>query len=105
MTEKKLDWDKPLQTTDGHDAKVVSRDYWQGGEICFVVQVHSPATHMYNGDSYLKVVDPKTGVGMGINLRNKTRKVTKWYNLYADRPGFVYFDNEDNQIYCYQFEY
>lgn len=96
MTEKKLDWGKPfealLESGAVQDARLLSSDYRQGDITYRVVQVehgcrsavytyHENGTPRYNGDAPL--------------LRNKTRKVTKWYNLYAHRPGMLYMDYEE----------
>jgi hypothetical protein len=90
MTEKKLDWNKPIETTEGYPAKVISTDYKRAGITHRVVQIE-----FLHGDSGAHIYrdDGKTIYNTG-QLRNKARKVTKWYNLYADRPGYRYFDTE-----------
>ena len=102
MTEKKLDWDRRLECLkDGEvlGAKLVSSDY-KGcdGVVYRLVQVEKArhprppysAVYAYHEDGAPRYV------GEAPPLRNKVKKVTKWYNLYADRPGFVYFDNEES---------
>ena len=92
MTEKKLDWDKPIETVSGKPAKVVSRDFKSKGRgFDVVVQIEED----YESRLYFYLQDGRP-VYVGPLLRNKVKKVTKWYNLYADRPGFVYFDNEES---------
>lgn len=92
MIEKKLDWDKPIETVSGKPAKAVSRDFKSKGRG-FDVVVQFEEDYESRLGFYMQDGRP---VYAGPLLRNKVKKVTKWYNLYADRPGFVYFDNEES---------
>ena len=90
--EAMIDWGKPIETTEGYPAKVISRDYRRDNKVLYVVQVESPVSHLYSGDSYLKMVSPTTGVGMGINLRNRKTKREGWINIYStiEKAGCIY---------------
>jgi hypothetical protein len=91
MTEKKLDWDKPIETVSGKPAKVVSRDFKSKGRgFDVVVQIEED----YESRLYFYLQDGRPIYAAGPLLRNKPRKVTKWYNLYADRPGGGYWKAE-----------
>lgn len=97
MTEKKLDWDKPfeafLESGAVLNARLLSSDYKHDSLTYRVVQVergnhsavytyHENGTPRYNGEA------PP--------LRNKTRKVTRWLNLYNLAPGVKYFLDADD---------
>ena len=91
MTEKKLDWNKPLQTAEGFDAVLLTKEFMYGGKSVNCVMIDSVCgysrTFLYreNG-SPITITSPA--------IKNKTRKVTKWYNLYTDRPGGGYWKTE-----------
>jgi hypothetical protein len=90
-----LDWGKPLQTTDGRDAVLLTKEYQSGNGIRYVVMV----TGM-GGMSMLYNYHPD---GEPTNyhaptLRNKTRKVTKWYNLYRSGPGGIFYTTREDAI-------
>jgi len=97
MTKPNIDWDKPLQTAEGFDAVLLTKEFMYGGKSVYCVVIDSVCgysrTFLYreNGDP-ITITSP--------TIKNKTRKVTKWYNLYTDRPGFVYFDNEESARGC-----
>lgn len=95
---KPLDWDKKLEAFDPDSpgrlprpANVLCDNYrLKSGQTCKLVLVeneHESSTFLYH-HSGLPVL-PYSPV-----LRNKTKKVTKWYNLWADRPGMRYYDTE-----------
>jgi hypothetical protein len=92
MTEKKLDWDKPLQTMEGYDVVLLTKEFMYAGKSVYCVMIESVCgysrTFLYreNG-SPVTLSSP--------SIRNKTKKVVKWYNLYADKPGLVYMDSEE----------
>jgi len=87
-----LDWGKPLQTADGHDAKLVSDNYRTSEGLQRLVQIEFANRSMsYLYDKY------GNSLGYGnrdLTLRNKTRKVTKWYNLWTYGPGSQYHDDK-----------
>lgn len=95
MTKPNIDWDKPfeafLESGAVLNARLLSSDYKRDGLTFRVVQVE----HAYRSEvcTYYENGTPRYNAPL---LRNKVKKVTKWYNLYADRPGFVYFDNEES---------
>ena len=87
-----LDWDKPLQTMDGHDAKLVSdnyRTYYGPQRLVQVEFLNRSMSYFY--DKYGNAIG---SMGLDLKLRNKTRKVTKWYNLYRLVPGAEYYNSE-----------
>ena len=91
MTKKKLDWDRRLETLDGRDVVLLTRDYKSyDSPRCLVMFTSSTMStlHIYLPDG--SPVDEHCPP-----LRNKPRKVTKWYNLYAHRPGIMYMDYEE----------
>jgi hypothetical protein len=94
-----LDWGKPLQTADGRDAVLLTKEYQNGNGIRYLVMVTSLSgmSVLYN---YFPDGDPTAPHNP--TLRNKTRKVTKWYNLWSDRPGIRYHDTEaEAAVYGY----
>lgn len=88
---KQLDWDKPLQTKDGRDAVLLTKEYQSGNGIRYVVMVtgFGGMSMLYN---YFPDGDPASP--RNPTLRNKTRKVTKWYNLWDNGPGHCYYASE-----------
>lgn len=87
-----IDWDKPLQTMEGYDVALLTKEFMYAGEPVCCVMIESVCGYsrvfLYreNG-SPVTLSSP--------SIRNKTKKVTKWYNLYADKPGLMYMDNEE----------
>lgn len=71
---KPLDWDKPLQTMDGRDAVLLTKDFKVGSRFFHLVMIPDTLGHSHvhryhrDGDGYY------TGTPV---LRNKTKKVTK----------------------------
>jgi hypothetical protein len=85
-----LDWGKPLQTTDGRDAVLLTKEYQSGNGIRYVVMV--------TGESGMSMLHNYFPNGEHVayhtpTLRNKTRKVKKWYNLWTHNPGSQYYDD------------
>jgi hypothetical protein len=83
MTEKKLDWNKPIETTEGYPAKVISDDYVHIGARRRMVQINLP-----NGNSVANIYydDGKSLYGAE-RLRNKRVKHEAWQNIYRDHNG------------------
>ena len=91
-----LDWGKPLQTMDGQDAKLVSDNYrtFEGPKRLVQVEfLNCSASYLYDKYGIPVMVNP-LNLSSGLILRNKTRKVTKWYNLYKLVPGAEYYNSE-----------
>jgi hypothetical protein len=82
-----IDWDKPIETVSGKPAKVVSRDFKSKGRG-FDVVVQIEEDYESRLCFYLQGGRPVYADPL---LRNMTRKVTRWLNLYALAPGVVYF--------------
>lgn len=90
-----IDWNKPIETVSGKPAKVISRDYkpkhWAAHRAYDIVvqweEGYESKIGFYTPDGRPVYAYPL--------LRNKTKKVVKWYNLYADKPGLMYMDNEE----------
>ena len=93
-----IDWTKTLEVFDPcspgrlpRPAKVLCDNYrLKSGLTCRLVLVeyeHHTSTHLYHHNG--TTAQPFTP-----ELRNKTKKVTKWYNLWTDRPGHCYYDSE-----------
>jgi hypothetical protein len=84
-----LDWGKPLQTMDGQDAKLVSDNFRTHDGPQRLVQIEFLNRSM--SCTYDKYGNPQGCGNLGLTLRNKTRKVTKWYNLWVHNPGAQYY--------------
>ena len=94
-----IDWDKPIETVSGKPAKVISRDYkpkhypWAAHRAYdIVVQFEGEGESESRIGFYTPEGRPVYAYPL---LRNKTKKVTKWYNLYAEQPGVMYMDHEE----------
>ena len=89
-----LDWGKPLQTMDGQDAKLVSDNYRTLDGPQRLVQIEFLNRSMsYLYDKYGNTIN---SIGLDLKLRNKTRKVTKWYNLYRSGPGGIFHTTRED---------
>jgi hypothetical protein len=97
MGENRFDWDKPfeafLESGAVLNARLLSSDYKYSGLTLRVVQVergaNSSSVHTYHENGA-----PRYG-GDAPPLRNKTRKVEKWYNVYRSYPGSTYFSSRE----------
>jgi hypothetical protein len=85
MTEKKLDWNKPIETAEGYPAKVISDDYVHKGFFRRIVQIELPngnsMSHIYYDDGRLFYVEGR--------LRNRKTKHEAWQNLYRNYSGTI----------------
>ncbi len=91
---KQLDWSKPLQTMDGYDAVLLTKEYESGYGIRHVVMV----TNKVKSHVHFYCPDGAPTAQSNPTLRNKTRKVTKWYNLYRSGPGGVFYATREDAI-------
>lgn len=93
-----IDWTKTLEAFDPDSpgrlprpAKLLADNYrLKSGLTCRLVLVENEdhtSIHLYHHNG--TKAQPFTP-----ELRNKTKKVTKWYNLYDDGPCSIYFDTE-----------
>jgi hypothetical protein len=88
---KQLDWGKPLQTADGRDAVLLTKEFESGFGIRYVVMVASEDSSKL----YLYFPDGRPANQWFPPLRNKTRKVTKWYNVYTSGPGGLFYTTRE----------
>ena len=88
-----LDWDKPLQTADKREAVLLTKEYRAFSRALYLVMISDSVgnshLHRYYPDSTGAYYDTPP-------LRNKTRKVTKWYNLYRSGPGGVFYTTRED---------
>ena len=86
-----IDWDKPIETVDGHSAKVISRDYRHRDRgVCVLVQIEAErnsraATYTFAGSP----------IYLTPQLRNRKIKREGWVNVY---PTMV--EDEGRVITC-----
>lgn len=87
-----IDWDKPLQTIEGFDVVLLTKDFMYAGKPVYCVMIESVCgysrTFLYQKDgSPVTISSP--------SIRNKTKKVVKWINLYSKFPGSRYYDTPE----------
>jgi len=87
-----IDWDKPIETTEGFPARVISRDYLlSSGERQVIVQVEKrgeSSLHYYNAQGINRYINVK--------IRNRKTKREGWINIYRDnRHGAIWKNKED----------
>lgn len=74
-----IDWDKPIETTEGFPARVISRDYLlSSGERQVIVQVErmgESSLHYYNARG--------TNRYISVKIRNRKVKREGWVNVYS----------------------
>lgn len=97
-----IDWTKTLEVFDPDNpgrsprpAKLLVDNYrMKSGFVCRLVLVENEdhtTTYLYHRDgTFASLYCPE--------LRNKTKKVTKWYNLYTDGPGARYRESESEAV-------
>jgi hypothetical protein len=78
-----IDWDKPIETTEGFPARVISRDYLlSSGERQVIVQVErmgESSLHYYNAQGTNRYINVK--------IRNVKVKRKGWVNIYRSSRG------------------
>jgi hypothetical protein len=83
MTQS-FDWDKPIEDTSGHPAKVISKDFRIGWHTLHVVQIDMGSTGSFvryyypDGSEYRS----KSSIYPPHALRNKKEKREGWVNVY-----------------------
>ena len=74
-----IDWDKPIETTEGFPARVISRDYLlSSGERQVIVQVEKrfeSSLHYYNAQGTNRYINVK--------IRNRKTKREGWINIFG----------------------
>ena len=74
-----IDWDKPIETTEGLPARVISRDYLlPSGERQVIVQVEKrgeSSLHYYNAQGTNRYINVK--------IRNRKTKREGWINIFG----------------------
>lgn len=105
MSDKpEINWRLPLEVVwdgDGQryprTAKLLYEHYrLPDGKTCKLVlleDAYESRTALYHHDG-----TPVARAYPNWVLRNKMSKVTKWYNLYTNRPGHTYFDSEKEAL-------
>ena len=73
-----IDWGKPIETTEGYSARVISTDYRDGAMTLVVVQAE-----FENGSFILRFSQDGTRMYHGTAIRNVKVKREGWVNIYA----------------------
>jgi len=89
-----IDWDKPIETTEGLPARVISRDYLlSSGERQVIVQVEKrgeSSLHYYNAQGTNRYINVK--------IRNRKTKREGWVVIFPDRwAGMIWRSKEEAQ--------
>jgi hypothetical protein len=76
-----IDWDKPIETTEGLPARLLSNDYRVPGNTLMVVQIEHPSGSLArifheNGIPYLAYPG---------KIRNRKTKREGWINIFPDQ--------------------
>ena len=90
-----LDLTKPLQTTDGHKVKLISKNGWEEryplGFLIITDNGDDFSWFSYEGEEYSPDHFPS------YEIINKPTKVTKWMNVYRDEAWYetkLLYDDE-----------
>jgi len=89
-----IDWDKPIETTEGLPARLLSNDYRVPGNTLMVVQIEHPSGSLArifheNGIPYLAYPG---------KIRNRKTKHEGWVVIFPDRwAGMIWKSKEDAQ--------
>jgi hypothetical protein len=86
-----IDWDKPIETTEGFPARVISRDYLlSSGERQVIVQVEK------RGESSLHYYDVQgTNRYINVKIRNRKTKREGWINISRDQWVGLLHESEE----------
>jgi len=87
----KIDWDKPIETTEGLTARLLSSDYRVAGKTVMLVQIEHPdgsvaRTFHKNGSSYLYYEG---------KIRNRKTKREGWINIFPDQWVGLLHESEE----------
>ncbi len=87
-----IDWSKPIETVNGHPARMISTDYRLGSEILVTIQIE------YNNGSrtahYHQNGKPAVG---GPAIRNRKVKREGWINIYPNNhTGIIIYPTEED---------
>lgn len=86
-----IDWDKPIETTEGFPARVISRDYLlSSGERQVIVQVEKrgeSSLHYYNAQGTNRYINVK--------IRNRKTKREGWINIFPDQWVGCSYESEE----------
>lgn len=86
-----IDWDKPIETTEGFPARVISRDYLlSSGERQVIVQVEKRGEsnlHYYNAQGTNRYINVK--------IRNRKNKREGWINIFRDQWVGLLHESEE----------
>lgn len=82
-----IDWTKPIETVEGHPARVLSTDHRYCGETLVVIQIEHPGFSCVG--YYHQNGEPEFG---SVNIRNRKTKREGWVNVYraCNSLGLIY---------------
>ena len=82
-----IDWDKPIETMEGHPARVISTDHRYSGENLAVIQIEHPGFSCVG--YYHQNGEPTFG---SVRIRNRKTKREGWINIYRtyNKFGLIY---------------
>lgn len=88
-----IDWDKPIETVEGHPARVLSSDFRSEGKVFVVVQIE------YKNFSEISCYT-KDGPISGLNppIRNRKTKREGWINIYKDNYTSEIHESKEEAI-------
>jgi len=86
-----IDWDKPIETTEGLPARLLSNDYRVPGNTLMVVQIEHPSGSLArifheNGIPYLAYPG---------KIRNRKTKREGWINIFPDQWVGLLHESEE----------
>lgn len=95
MMEMKMtiDWDKPIETVEGHPARVLSTDARYSGDTLAVIQIEHPG-HSCVG-YYHKNGEPAFG---SPEIRNRKTEREGWINIYKDNYTSEIHESKEEAI-------
>lgn len=90
-----IDWDKPIETVEGHPARVISTDHRYSGEALVVVQIEYPGFSCVG--YYHQNGEPTFG---SVGIRNRKTKRERWMNIYPhQKSGGVMYNTKDKALF------
>jgi hypothetical protein len=84
-----IDWDKPIETTDGFPARVISKDYRDGAMTLVVVQAE-----LKHGSYILRFSQEGIRMYHSTAIRNVKVKREGWINISQGLHRGLIFDTE-----------
>ena len=88
-----IDWTKPIETVEGHPARVLSTDHRHHQNTLTVIQIEYPGRSSIG--FYCQNGEPALG---SLRIRNRKTKREGWINVYRDNYASDIFGSREEAL-------